>query len=189
MGSLQFTKEDTGMEGLFVLNPFYAEDERGFFLKGFEKDIFRTFGLENEVNEWFVSGSKKNVVRGLHFQTRNPQVKIVSALEGSVLDIAVDLRRDSTTYGKYESCELSGENHKMFYIPKGFAHGFCVLSDWAVVSYVCIGKYYSEYDAGIVWDDPDLGIEWPFANNADAILSDRDRGLARFADFDCTNPF
>lgn len=189
MGSMQrFSKEETGMEGLFVLNPFWAEDERGFFLKGFEKDVYREFGLDSEVNEWFVSGSHKNVVRGLHFQTVEPQAKFVAALSGRIWDVAVDLRSGSATYGKSLGVELSDVNRKVFCIPKGFAHGFCVLSDWALVSYTCAGKYLGEYDTGIVWDDPDLAIRWP-VSAADAILSDRDGKLMRFCEFDSKNPF
>ena len=189
MGRMQrFSKEELGMEGLFVLDPFWAEDERGFFMKGFEKDVFRELGLDDGINEWFVSGSRKNVVRGLHFQTHDPQAKYVSALSGCIWDIAVDLRRGSATYGKYLGMELSEENRKVFCIPKGFAHGFCVLSEWALVSYVCAGKYLAECDTGIVWDDKDLDIRWP-VSPADAVLSGRDRELGRFADFDRVNSF
>lgn len=189
MGSLQrFSKEETGMEGLFVLNPFLAEDDRGYFLKGFEKNIYKEFGLESEVSEWFISGSHKNVVRGLHFQLREPQVKVVSVHAGRIFDVAVDLRRGSPTYGKYEAVELSSDNHKIYYIPKGFAHGFCVLSDWAVVSYVCIGRYFPEYDTGIFWNDPDLAVIWPVAPD-DAFLSQKDNNLMRFAEFERINQF
>ena len=189
MGRVQrFSKEDTKMEGLFVLNPFLAEDDRGYFLKGFERDIYQEFGLENEVNEWFISGSHKNVVRGLHFQLKHPQIKIVSVHAGRIFDVAVDLRHGSPTYGKYESIELSGDNHKSFYIPRGYAHGFCVLSDWAVVSYVCIGKYYPEFDTGIAWNDSDLGVRWPLLEE-EAFLSEKDRNLMHFAGFDAINPF
>lgn len=179
-----FSVEETGIEGLKIINPFFAEDERGFFLKNFEKDIFAGFSLENEIHEEFISRSGKNIVRGLHFQAFEPQIKIVSAIEGEIFDVAVDLRRDSITYGKYESCELSGENHKIFYIPRGFAHGFLVLSDYAIISYICIGKYLPEHDTGILWNDPDIGIKWPVGNQKDAILSSKDRGLMRFSEYD-----
>jgi dTDP-4-dehydrorhamnose 3,5-epimerase len=181
-----FSVEDAGIEGLKVINPFFIEDERGFFLKNFEKDIFSGLGLENEIHEEFLSRSVKNVVRGLHFQTAEPQIKIVGAVEGRVFDVAVDLRRDSKTYGKYESCELSGKNHKLFYIPRGFAHGFLVLSDFAIVSYMCIGRYRPDHDTGILWSDPDIGIKWP-VDYKDVIASKRDAGLMRFKKYDKIN--
>lgn len=180
----RFSVEKTAIDGLAVIYPFFVEDERGFFVKNFERDIFRTFGLENEIQEEFTSRSKKNVVRGLHFQTREPQVKIVSVAAGRIFDVAVDLRRGSATFGQYESRELSDENHEIFYIPRGFAHGFLVLSDFAVVSYMCVGKYFGEYDTGIVWDDPDIAIGWPVQNKEDIIVSPRDRALMRFAGFE-----
>ena len=179
-----FSVESTGMEGLKIINPFYMEDERGFFMKNFEKDIFSELGLENEIHEEFISRSWKNIVRGLHFQKTRPQIKIVGAIEGKVFDVAVDLRRNSLTYGKYETCELSGDNHKLFYIPKGFAHGFLVLSEYAIITYSCIGKYIPEYDTGILWNDPDIGIRWPLKNPEDAILSQKDRELMRFSEYD-----
>jgi len=179
-----FSVEETPIRGLAVIHPFFAEDERGFFVKNFERDLYTAFGLENEIHEEFTSRSKKNVVRGLHFQTKEPQVKIISVAAGRIYDVAVDLRRDSTTFGRYIGRELSDENHEIFYIPRGFAHGFMVISDFAVVSYMCAGKYLGEYDTGIVWDDPDIGIAWPVRNKEDVIISLRDKGLMRLAEYE-----
>ena len=131
-----FSIEECELKGLKIIHPFFAEDERGFFLKSFEQDIFKTFGLENIISEDFESFSYKNVIRGLHFQTNNPQIKMVRAITGEIMDVAVDLRKDSPTFGKWESVILSGDNHKIFWIPAGFAHGFRVLSEDAIVSYI-----------------------------------------------------
>lgn len=172
--------ENGELDGIKIITPFYIEDERGYFLKLVEKDEYARFDIQLDIFEEFETYSKKNVIRGLHFQTVDPQGKLVSALRGKIMDVAVDLRRDSATYGKWESIILSDINHKAFWIPAGFAHGFAVLSDDALVSYKCVGKYLHDYDTGIRWDDPDIAIEW---NIPKPILSMKDKGLMSLKEF------
>lgn len=175
-----FTVEDLPLEGAKIITPFYVEDNRGYFLKCVEKEIFENWGLKVDIYEDFESFSCKGVIRGLHFQTHNPQAKIVRAILGTIRDVIVDLRKDSETYGQYADVILSDENHEILWIPEGFAHGFEVLSDTALVSYKCIGKYIKEYDTGIVWNDPEIGIMW---STSIPIISDRDAGLMSFHEF------
>lgn len=176
----KFNFEDTTFDGVKIITPFYLEDNRGYFLKSIEKDIYKSMGLNVDIFEEFESYSNKDVVRGLHFQTKNPQVKIVRAVVGSVLDVVVDLRKGSKTFGKWLAFELSDTNHKMLWIPAGFAHGFKVISEYALMSYKCIGKYEKEFDTGIVWNDKDINIEWNVKN---PIISERDSKLITFKQF------
>ena len=177
-----FSFIDTLFEGVHLITPFYREDSRGTFLKSFEKDIYyQRGGVISSIQEDFESYSEKNVVRGLHFQTRNPQIKIVRVIFGKVLDVIVDLRRNSPTLGQHFSILLSSENHYSLWIPAGFAHGFRVLSeDGALMSYKCIGKYEPGFDTGIIWNDRDLNIRWGIE---DPILSDRDKALPTYEKF------
>ena len=150
-------------------------DKRGFFLESFSETSF----TENGINKKFIqdnfSHSKKGVLRGLHFQ-KNPkaQAKLVTAFRGEIFDVAVDIRKDSPTFGKWVSEILSEENHKILFIPEGFAHGFCVLSDIADVFYKVNEEYSPENDVGIIWNDPEIGIKWPLEN---PLLSDKDLNL------------
>ncbi len=165
--------EKTELEDAYLINDFYAGDERGSFTKIFEKDFYLTEDIHFSLNEVFSSVSGKNVIRGLHFQTRNPQAKIVSVLHGIVWDVIVDLRSDSSTFKKWQGFELSAENHRSLYVPRGFAHGFASLEDETIMLYLCDGAYDKETDTGIIYNDPDIGIEWPI--DADkAIHSERD---------------
>lgn len=123
------------------------------------------------------SMSKKGVLRGLHFQKTHPQGKLVRVLSGTVYDVAVDLRKSSKSYGKYYGVILSGENKKMFYVPEGFAHGFLVLSESAVFAYKCTDYYHPEDEGGILWNDPDIGIEWPVSQDMQVLLSEKDKKL------------
>ena len=168
----------TFIKGLYEIEAFCAEDERGFFSKTFEKDLFSENGINFEVVENFYSHSKKGVLRGLHFQDVEPQAKLVGVIKGEVFDVAVDLRRDSETYLKWHSVILNEENNKMLYIPKGFAHGFLVLSDEAIVTYQCDNKYYKEYDTGIIYNDQDINIKWPDIG-MEFIISDKDKKLKK----------
>lgn len=176
-----FSVENLEIEGLKVITPFYAEDKRGYFLKDFEENIYKGFGLGNLLSESFFTKSKRGVIRGLHFQINRPQIKIVSVLQGEVLDVAVDLRRYSDTFGKWEAIVLSEVNHKSLYIPAGFAHGFQVLSDDALVSYKCIGNYDGETDTGIRYNDEELNIVWN--KEYEAVVSKRDMSLMTLAEF------
>lgn len=179
----QFSFEAIPIPDLMIVNPFYMEDERGFFLKSFEKEIFRQNGIKTEIFEDFESYSIKGVIRGLHFQTEKPQAKLVRALTGTIYDVAVDLRKASETFGKWHAEILSADNHKAFFIPKGFAHGFLVLSDSALVSYKCEGAFSKETDTGIVWNDPELKIDWPTNQVDEIIVAEKDRGLQTFKHF------
>lgn len=175
-----FSVEDLAIEGVKLITPFYMEDNRGYFLKSVERDVFKEWGLDADIYEDFESYSKKGVIRGLHFQTKNPQVKIVRAIRGMIHDVIVDLRKDSPTFGKYVDVILSDENHNSLWVPEGFAHGFEVLSEDAIMSYKCIGKYLNGYDTGICWNDMDLAINWQTKN---PIVSDKDAALMTFHEF------
>lgn len=176
----KFSFEKTDIKGLVVVKPFFVEDERGYFLKSFEKAIFKQNGIETEIFEDFESFSKKGVIRGMHFQTNQPQAKYVRTIVGTIFDVAVDLRKDSLTYGKWHGEILSEENKKGFFIPKGFAHGFLVLSEKALVSYKCEGEFDAGTDTGILWNDKTLGIEWPLEKVENIIVSEKDGNLPNF---------
>lgn len=180
MERTRFAIESQKIAEVKLITPFYTEDERGFFLKSFEKDIFSEFGLENVISEDFESYSKHGVIRGMHFQTKNPQIKLVRAVSGIVHDIVVDIRKNSPTFGKYVDVILSDQNHLALWIPKGFAHGFEVISEGALMSYKCIGKYESGYDTGIFWNDSDLQLPWM---SSSPIISSRDRELPSLSEF------
>ena len=177
-----FEFKELELKGAFLISNFYAGDNRGGFTKSFEKDIYKNAGIEFNLNETFASRSMKNVIRGLHFQTHNPQAKLVSVVAGSVWDVIVDLRPDSSTYKKWVAHELSAENHLSFFVPRGFAHGFASLEDNTVMLYQCDGKYDAETDTGIRFDDPVLGIDWPVDDSV-AIQSNRDMLLQSFQEY------
>lgn len=169
---------------IILIEPQIFKDQRGFFLENYKESDFR----ENELNIKFVqdnySYSSKNVLRGLHFQKPpKSQAKLVTALRGKIFDVAVDLRKNSDTYGKWISEILSEENHYSLYIPEGFAHGFCVLSETANVLYKTTNEYSSENENGIIWNDSDLNISWPVN---DPILSQKDLSLPSLEKLDCT---
>ena len=174
----------TDIEGVLVVEPRVFGDERGYFFESFnERDFLEQTGIAVRFVQDNESCSRYGVVRGLHFQ--NPpcaQAKLVRVVEGRVLDIAVDIRHDSPTYGRHVAVELSGENKRQFYIPKGFAHGFAVLSESAVFQYKCDEYYHPEAEGAIAWDDPVLAIDWQIAP-ADVVLSEKDRHHPLFNDF------
>ena len=181
-----FKFEKTSLEGAYIIKPFLAEDERGFFQKKFEKNIFYKNGIELNISETNISKSKKGVVRGLHFQTKYPQVKLVGVDFGRIFDVIVDLRKDSKTYGKWEGFELSDENKSLLYVPKGFAHGFIAFSEIAIVSYLCDGEYLKDYDSGILWSDMDLNIDWKLENIGginNVIISEKDKKMQSFREY------
>lgn len=171
MGKLAFNK--TNIEGVYIIEPQVYGDHRGYFMETYNENDF----IENGLNIKFVqdnqSASKKGVLRGLHFQKNYPQTKLVRVLTGEVFDVAVDLRKNSKTYGKYVGVILSGENKKQFLIPKGFAHGFVVMSDYAEFAYKCDDFYHPEDEGGILWNDKEINIEWP--NVGEVILSEKDK--------------
>lgn len=161
MGQIQVEKNAGGIEGLCVITPTVHGDERGYFVETYNQQDMKEAGLEMAFVQDNQSSSSKGVLRGLHYQKKYPQGKLVRVIRGSVYDVAVDLRADSNTYGKWFGIELSEENHKQFYIPEGFAHGYLVLSEWAEFCYKCTDFYYPGDDGGLVWNDPAIGIKWP----------------------------
>lgn len=180
MAVFKFNKLE--LEGAYLIENFYVGDNRGGFTKCFEKDIYSNAGIDFQLNETFASVSAKNVVRGLHFQTHNPQAKLVCVVKGRVWDVIVDLRSESPTYKKWVGAELSDVNHRALYVPRGFAHGFASLEDGTVMLYQCDGAYDRETDTGILFNDPEIGIEWP-VEEKDAIHSSRDLRLMSFGEF------
>lgn len=178
MTNFQFIK--TNFEGVFLINNFEVIDDRGYLLKDFDQNIFNQNGLDIFFDETFESFSFQNVIRGLHFQVNKPQAKLVRVLTGEILDVIVDLRNESITFGKWEGFKISSLNKNSLFIPKGFAHGFCVLSECAIVSYKCVGKYDKDSDSGIVWNDEDLNIYWSINN---PVVSERDKKLGTFKEF------
>lgn len=177
---MDFNISDLPIQGAKLISPLYVEDERGSFLKSFEKNIYKQWELDTDICETFETVSKQNVIRGLHFQTRSPQIKLVRTAYGTIRDIIVDLRKNSVTFGKYIDVILSDENHCSLWVPKGVAHGFEVLSEKSIVSYTCIGKYLKEYDTGIRWNDEDLNINWKTDN---PVISMKDSNLMSFSEF------
>lgn len=181
MGEFRF--ESTSISGLTAIFPFSAKDPRGRFVKSFEKDIFAESGISFSPFEIFCTYSAKGTVRGLHFQRRYCQNKLVQVLNGAVYDVAVDLRKGSETFGKWEGFTLTAENRQMLYIPKGFAHGFLALEDDTLVSYLCGDRYDPDSDGGIRWDDPQLAVRWPTDQVENIILSDKDTALPTLEEF------
>jgi dTDP-4-dehydrorhamnose 3,5-epimerase len=167
--------KETGIQGLYVFEPKVLSDERGYFYESYNENIFNDFGITSRFVQDNQSYSKKNTIRGLHYQLNpNAQAKLVRVIYGEVLDVAVDLRRHSPTYGKHFSVRLSADNHLQLYIPRGFAHGYSVLSETAIFFYKCDGFYHKESERGILYNDPDLTIDW-LVNEQDAIVSQKDK--------------
>ncbi len=166
----------TKLEGCFIIEPKIILDERGYFMESFNEKTFQN-GVGQEVH--FVqdnqSYSSKGVLRGMHYQTgEHAQAKLVRVLQGEVLDVAVDIRPDSPTYGQYEAVVLSGENHKQFFVPRGFAHGFLVLSDTATFFYKCDNFYNKESEGGIIYNDKTINIDWNFPSDK-LMISEKDK--------------
>ena len=185
MARFEFKRLD--LEGAYLITNFCVGDNRGGFTKCFEKDIYQKAGINFRLNETFISVSAKNVIRGLHFQTRNPQAKLVSVPKGSAFDVIVDLRLDSPTFKQWRGFELSDKNHQALYIPRGFAHGFLSLEEDTLMMYQCDGAYDKETDTGIRFDDSELGIMWPVEDIGKTIHSARDLGLMSFKEY-CNQP-
>ncbi|MGN1129967.1 MAG: dTDP-4-dehydrorhamnose 3,5-epimerase [Ruminococcus sp.] len=161
MGKITVEKNVGGIEGLCVITPSVFGDNRGYFMETYNENDMKEAGINITFVQDNQSMSTKGVLRGLHFQKEYPQTKLVRAIKGSVFDVAVDLRADSKTYGKWYGVELTEENKKQFLIPKGFAHGFLVLSDTAEFCYKCDDFYHPNDEGGLAWNDPEIGIKWP----------------------------
>ena len=185
MGQFQFTK--TGIEGLVVVEPKVFGDNRGYFMETYNYNDFKAAGLDMVFVQDNQSKSKKGVLRGLHFQKKNPQGKLVRVVSGEVYDVAVDLRKGSDTYGKWYGVLLSAENKKQFYVPEGFAHGFVVMSETAEFVYKCTRFYDPSDEGGLMWNDPEIGIDWPVPENAELLLSEKDQHHQPLKDFE--SPF
>ena len=163
------------IEGLYVIEPTVFGDERGYFMETYNQNDMATAGLNMVFVQDNQSMSTKGVLRGLHFQKHFPQGKLVRVIKGEVFDVAVDLREGSKTYGQWHGELLTEENKKQFYIPEGFAHGFYVLSDTAEFCYKCTDFYHPGDEGGIIWNDSEIGIEWPLISGAPLILSEKDK--------------
>ena len=172
MGKFKFT--ETGIEGMFVVEPTVFEDNRGYFMETYQENDFKDAGYDLTFVQDNQSKSSKGVLRGLHLQVNYPQGKLVRVIRGKVFDVGVDLRGDSPTYGKWYGEILSEDNKKQLYIPPCFAHGFVVLSDEAEFAYKCTEFYHGEDEGGIIWNDPDIGIDWPIDEIDELIFSEKD---------------
>ncbi len=172
---MPFEIEELNLKGLYLIKTKSFEDERGYFIESYKESEFFEKGIKVRFKQDNISFSRRNVLRGLHFQKKpKAQAKLVRCVKGKIIDVAVDLRKNSETFKKWVSVILSDENKNMLFIPEGFAHGFYVLSDFAVVLYKVSEEYSKEHDAGIRWDDPDININWPVK---DPILSEKDKNL------------
>lgn len=172
MSNFKFIK--TKIKDLYIIEPKCFGDDRGYFMETYSEKAFNEAGLTMKFVQDNESRSKKGVLRGLHFQTKHTQGKLVRVTNGEVYDVAVDLRKGSPTYGEWEGILLTAENKKQFYVPEGFAHGFLVVSDYATFNYKCTDFYAPEYDGGVLWNDPEIGIEWPLNGIEELLLSEKD---------------
>jgi dTDP-4-dehydrorhamnose 3,5-epimerase len=170
---------DTQLPDVALIEPEVHGDERGFMVETFRADAWRDLGADADFVQENHSRSGAAILRGIHFQTSPGQAKLVRCARGRIWDVVVDLRRDSPTYRRWEGHELDDETHRQLFVPIGFGHGFCVLSDSADVTYKLSSYYDPATEAGIAWDDPDVGIQWPVG---DPVLSDRDRNAPRLAE-------
>lgn len=181
MGKFKFFP--TGIEGLTIIEPTVFGDARGYFMETYQQQEFAEAGLNMTFIQDNQSRSRKGVLRGLHFQKKNPQGKLVRVIEGAVYDVAVDLRKSSKTFGKWYGVELTAENQKQFYVPEGFAHGFLVLTEAATFVYKCTRFYDPKDEGGLMWNDPDIGIQWPLEEGTELLLSEKDQKNPLLLDF------
>ena len=182
----KFEFHKTRIPGLVEVVPFNADDIRGCFTKDYSKEVFEANGIHHDLAEVFYTTSHKGVIRALHFQREKQQPKLVRCICGHVWDVVVDLRKGSPTFKQWMSFDLTGENHKEILVPAGCAHGYLVLEEHSVVSYKCAEKFYGEFDDGILWDDPDIGVTWPLelvGGKEKLILAEKDTKLQSFAQF------
>ncbi len=167
--------QKTKLDGLVVVQPTVHGDARGFFLETYHRDKYAEAGIDVTFVQDNLSRSSKDILRGLHYQIERPQGKLVSVVQGAIFDVAVDLRKGSPTFGQWDGVVLSDENRYQLYVPVGFAHGFCVISDTAEVTYKCTDLYHPAGERSLRWDDPDIGIPWPVTGDDGPVLSDKDR--------------
>ena len=180
MGQIKVTKAP--IEGLYIIEPTVHGDSRGYFMETYNQQDMTEAGLPMVFVQDNQSMSTKGVLRGLHTQKKYPQGKLVRVIRGTVYDVAVDVREGSHTYGQWFGIELSEENKKQFYLPEGFAHGFVVLTDTATFAYKCTRLYDPTDEGGIMWNDPDIGVDWNIPADMEILLSEKDKKNPRFAD-------
>lgn len=181
-GKFKFVK--TAIEGVLIVEPTVFGDARGYFMETYSKRDFALGGIAVDFVQDNESRSKKGVLRGLHFQKKNPQGKLVRVTEGEVFDVAVDLRGGSVTLGKWVGVVLSAENKRQFYVPEGFAHGFYVMSERATFAYKCTRFYAPDDEGGLLWNDPEIGIEWPIGAGEEPLLSAKDLANPRLCELE-----
>lgn len=181
----KFSFEESDLKGAFKIQPFFATDERGGFVKDYNIDMFKANGIEHDLKEVFYTISKRGVIRAIHFQLVRQQAKLVRCISGHVYDVIVDLRPESPTFGQWRGFDLTGENQVELYIPQYFGHGYLVLED-SIVSYKCGEVFYGEGDSGIMYNDPFINILWPFeiiGGIENLIISEKDKKLMSFEDY------
>lgn len=181
----KFEFNELDLKGAYLIKPFFASDERGGLVKDYNVDTFKTNGIDHDLKEVFYTISKKGVIRATHFQLAKQQAKLVRCIKGHVYDVIVDLRPDSPTFGKWMGFDLSEDNMNSLLVPEYFGHGYLVLED-SVVSYKCAEVFYGEGDSGIMYNDPKIGIEWPFEKIGgieNLIISEKDLNLMSFDDY------
>ena len=181
----KFEFKELPLKGAYLIQPFYADDERGGFVKDYNIDMFKANGIEHELKEVFYTISKRGVIRAIHFQLVKQQAKLVRCINGHVYDVIVDLRPNSATFGQWCGFDLTGDNQLELYIPEYFGHGYLVIED-SIVSYKCGEVFYSEGDSGIMFNDPDINIKWPFeliGGEGNLIISEKDKHLMSFSEY------
>lgn len=186
MAIQKFEFKKSGIEGLIEVTPFNADDIRGCFTKDYSKEVFEANGIHHDIAEIFYTTSRKGVIRALHFQRVKHQPKLVRCIYGHVYDVVVDLRPESSTFKQYRGFDLIGDKHNEILVPAHCAHGYLVLEEHSIVSYKCAEKFYGEYDDGIMWNDPDLNVQWPLdkiGGVENLILADKDKNLKSFKEY------
>lgn len=181
----KFSFQESELKGAYIIQPFYATDERGGFIKDYNVDEFRIRGISHELKEVFYTISHRGVIRAIHFQLGHQQAKLVRCIKGHIWDVIVDLRRGAETFGQWRAYDLSGENRKELYVPENFGHGYLVLEE-SIVSYKCGEIFFAEGDSGIRYNDPEIGIRWPFeliGGIDNMIISEKDRKLMSFKEY------
>ena len=162
----------TSLKDVLLIEPTVFEDKRGFFMETYQKETYRELGIDSDFVQDNLSFSVRGTLRGLHYQLPHAQAKLVQVITGEIFDVTVDIRRDSPSFGQWTGFRLSDKNKRQIYIPEGFAHGFCVLSETAVFTYKCSDFYSPDTERGILWSDPDIGVDWPVEK---PVLSEKDR--------------
>lgn len=181
----KFDFQQTELSGAYRIIPFYATDDRGGFIKDYNQDTFLANGIEHNLKETFYTISKRGVIRAIHFQLHKQQAKLVRCISGHIYDVIVDLRPNSPTFGQWQGFNLTGDNQESLYVPPFFGHGYLVLED-SIVSYKCGEVFYADGDSGIIYNDSDIGIDWPMhliGGEGNLIISEKDKSLMSFEDY------